>query len=151
MGPPETATRRLNFAQAFNPLGSLAGMPVAREMILHRLNPSGDKERLALATSDPATLAEITRSDIAVVVWPYLLVVVVALVFVAFLLTHLPKVAGEEGGNVHPLSTLSRLLKNRRYVGGVIAQTLYVGTQIMVWTFIIHYGVDELVLTKADA
>jgi len=44
--------------------------------------------------------------------------------------------------------TLKRLLTNRRYVEGVIAQAFYVGVQIMVWTFIIQYGVNEVGLTK---
>ena len=153
MGAPETATRRLNFAQAFNPLGSLAGMLVARELILSRLNSLSEEERLELLNSNPEALAKVTEADLSVVVGPYLaLGVVVCFVLVVFALAHLPKTAGEEKATkTEALATFLRLIQQGRYWGGVVAQTFYVGAQIMVWTFIIHYGVDELGLSKADA
>lgn len=47
--------------------------------------------------------------------------------------------------------TFSRLIRNQRYVEGVIAQAFYVGAQIMVWTFVIHYGVIAIGLTATEA
>lgn len=125
MGPEETATRRLNFAQAFNPLGSLTGMFVAmfyiqKELTGHRAN------------------------DLEVVRTPYTVIgVVVLCVMVAFLLVRMPK-QGDATGDVRFVSTAARLLRNPNYVEGVLAQAFYVGAQIMCWTFIFHYAEDSL-------
>jgi len=48
-------------------------------------------------------------------------------------------------------ATLGRLMSNPRYLGGVIAQTFYVGAQIMIWTFILQYAEKELGIDKATA
>ena len=153
MGPEKTSTQRLNFAQAFNPMGSLTGMLIAREMILARLNPATEAERLQLQQSNPDALTIIRKFDLSVVSGPYLVLgVVVLLFFIMFLLSRLPKEKKEahtaDNGN---LATFGRLLKNKRYVTSVIAQAFYVGVQIMVWTFIIQYAGHELGMTKVSA
>ena len=63
----------------------------------------------------------------------------------------LPKVSGEGDRSLKTSATLGRLFRNKRYLEGVVAQAFYVGAQIMCWTFIIQYGVNELKLSKADA
>lgn len=150
MGEVETATRRLNFSQAFNPIGSLTGMLVARNLILARLNPATEAERLALGESDPGALAAIQRADLDVVSGPYLtLGIVVFVVFVVFLLAKLPHTG--EKSTTSALSSFKRLLANGRYVRSVVAQAFYVGVQIMVWTFIIHYAEEELGMARTTA
>ena len=74
MGPPESATRRLNFAQAFNPIGSLAGMFVAMNFIQSRLNPMSTDERALLNQADFDTLK---ADDLQILTTPYLLLGVV--------------------------------------------------------------------------
>jgi MFS family permease len=71
MGPPETAARRLNFAQAFNPVGSLMGMFIAKDFILARLDPATEAARRTMVESDPAGFEKIQIADLAVIVWPY--------------------------------------------------------------------------------
>jgi FHS family L-fucose permease-like MFS transporter len=152
MGPEETATRRLNFAQAFNPMGSLTGMLIAKELILARLNSAAEEERILLQQSDPAAFAIMQKADLDVVSGPYLMLgIVVFVFFIVFLLSKLPqnKSGSETGGNIS--STFKRLLRNRRYVNSVIAQMFYVGVQIMVWTFIIQYAEKELGMAKSTA
>jgi FHS family L-fucose permease-like MFS transporter len=155
MGAEETATRRLNLSQAFNPMGSLLGMFTARELILARLNPATEAERLALRDQSADLLTAMQRSDLDVVSMPYLVLGLVVLAFfVLFALVRLPDEKKREAGgdpNSGALATLRRLLKNSRYVGGVVAQTFYVGAQIMVWTFIIQYAEHELGMAKATA
>jgi MFS transporter, FHS family, L-fucose permease len=152
MGDEATATRRLNLAQAFNPLGSITGMLIAKEFILARLDPADDATRETLSRSDPAAFAGIQKADLAVIIAPYaILGIVVLLVFVVFAIARLPKVAGEEDRQLNAGATLGRLFKNKRYLEGVIAQAFYVGAQIMCWTFIIQYGVNELGLTRTEA
>jgi FHS family L-fucose permease-like MFS transporter len=93
----------------------------------------------------------LTQQDLAVVRGPYVgIAFVIAIVFAAMALTRMPKY-GEGSTSLDVGSTLRRLLANRRYVGGVVAQFFYVGAQIMCWTFIIHYGTMELGLSEAAA
>ncbi|MDR1810990.1 MAG: L-fucose:H+ symporter permease [Prevotella sp.] len=151
MGAEETATRRLNFAQAFNPIGSLTGMLIAKEFILARLNRATEAERIALRDTNPDALSAIQQSDLDIVSGPYLMLgLVVLFFFLLFLVSKLPKtVSANSGGTVK--QTVSGLLKNKRYVLSVIAQTFYVGVQIMVWTFIIQYAELELGMEKSTA
>jgi FHS family L-fucose permease-like MFS transporter len=148
MGSAETATRRLNLAQSFNPMGSLLGMFVAQQLILARLDPAGATERAAMGAEQ---LQALTAQDLAVVRVPYVgIAVVIAIVFAAIALTRMPKY-GEESTSLDVGPTLRRLLSNRRYVEGVVAQFFYVGAQIMCWTFIIHYATMELGLSEVTA
>ena len=148
MGPQETATRRLNLAQAFNPIGSLMGMFTAQQLILARLNPATAEERAAM---DPGVLSEVTLSDLAIIRYPYVAIAIVILVvFVIIALARLPK-NEDKDKELHFMVTVRRLLKNKRYYEGVIAQFFYVGVQIMVWTFIIHYATSELGMSETEA
>jgi len=148
MGSQDTATRRLNLAQSFNPMGSLLGMFVAQQFILARLDPATAVER---GTMDTAQLAELTARDLAVVRVPYIgIALVIVLVFAAIAITRMPT-HGEEDRSLNVGPTLRRLIRNRRYSEGVVAQFFYVGAQIMCWTFIIHYGTMELGLSEVAA
>ena len=152
MGSESTATQRLNFAQAFNPLGSLTGMFVAKEFILARLNTTSEVQRRELAQRDPGVFSQIQQSDLNVIIDPYLILgIIVALVFIVFSLTKLPDSKSSNNSKLDLKPTLKRLFSNRHYREGVIAQAFYVGAQIMCWTFIIQYGVNELGITKAEA
>jgi FHS family L-fucose permease-like MFS transporter len=148
MGSAETATRRLNFAQSFNPMGSLLGMFAAQQLILARLNPATAVERAALGAEQ---LRTVTAQDLEVVRVPYVgIALVIAVVFTAIALTRMPRY-GEDSRTLDLAPTLRRLLANRRYVEGVVAQFFYVGAQIMCWTFIIHYATMELGLSEVAA
>ncbi|MHC4130699.1 MAG: L-fucose:H+ symporter permease [Planctomycetota bacterium] len=139
MGPEETATRRLNFSQSFNPMGSLLGMFTAQQLILARLNPATKEAR---AVMDSETLRQVTASDLGIIRAPYVaigLVIIVVLIIMA--ITKMPSKAGRDRTlNLGP--TFKRLFTNKRYIQGVIAQFFYVAAQIMCWTFIIHYGTE---------
>lgn len=152
MGPEENATRRLNFSQAFNPLGSLIGMLAARNLILARMNPASETERHALLTSDAAKLKAIQIHDLHVLQGPYVAIGLIVLAVLAlFLFSKLPKSRGEENTNLDVKGTLKRLLANKKYIEGVIAQAFYVGAQIMCWTFIIQYAMNELGMSATKA
>ena len=152
MGPEETATRRLNFAQAFNPIGSLTGMLVARNLILARIDKATEAARREMVQTAPDQFAAIRDHDINVIIGPYLaLGVVVLAVMVVFAIAKLPRSQGEEDTSLNIGPTLKRLLANKKYIEGVVAQAFYVGAQIMMWTFIIQYGENELGLSKETA
>ena len=139
MGDRETATRRLNFAQSFNPIGSLAGMYVAMTFIQARLSPLDTDQRALL---DDAQFEALKQSDLGVLVQPYaLLGIVLVLLLVVMLFVRIPAVRESEGSSRGPLwPAVKRLWANRAYRNGVVAQFFYVGAQITCWTFIIQYG-----------
>ncbi|NOX55223.1 MAG: L-fucose:H+ symporter permease [Planctomycetes bacterium] len=175
MGPASTATRRLNFAQAFNPIGSLVGMVVASSIVLAGLGVSEfrDKELKAhpeyqqmlpsevdaritqalreFQQRDPEGHREMQARDLQRVRIPYVAIgVVVTVMLIVFAVSKLPRAGGQDR-HVHFFETAARLLKNGRYLGGVVAQTFYVGAQIMCWTFIIHYAMANLKMSAAQA
>ena len=142
MGAEETATRRLNLAQSFNPMGSLLGMFVASQFILTNLE--SDKRdaagNLIFETLSVAEKAVIRTHDLAVIRDPYVILgFVVIAMFALIAFYKMPKREGTDH-EIHPMISARRLLKNVRYREGVIAQLFYVGAQIMCWTFIIHYA-----------
>ena len=152
MGPEESATRRLNFAQAFNPMGSLTGMFVAQQLILARLDSASETERQVLMQTAPDQFRAMQMHDLAVLREPYVVIGLIVLAFfIIFVTSKLPKSRGEEIVHLDLGSTMKRLAGNKRYIEGVIAQTFYVGVQIMCWTFIIQYAVNELGMSKAQA
>ena len=152
LGSKETSTRRLNLAQAFNPMGSLMGMAVASMIVLpslisDRRNAAGET---IFHTLSEAEKANIRLHDLAVIRDPYVaLGLAVLFIFIVIAMTKMPKT----GANIKQDSakaTLRRLWGNAVYREGVVAQMLYVAAQIMVWTFIIHYA-DNLGIDKATA
>ncbi|MBR6169738.1 MAG: L-fucose:H+ symporter permease [Bacteroidaceae bacterium] len=152
LGEKETSTRRLNLAQAFNPVGSLSGMAVASFIVLPQLlsDKRDAAEQIIFGSLSEAEKADIRLHDLAVIRDPYVaigLVVVVMLIIIA--LTKMPRLAGE-GQKLHPKHTLNRLWHNTIYREGVLAQVFYVAAQIMCWTFIIQYA-DRLGINKATA
>ncbi len=137
MGTEDTATRRLNLAQSFNPMGSLLGMYVAMNFIQARLNPMSTAERALLSDADFNAMKE---SDLSILIGPYL---AIGLVILAILLVirfaRMPK-NGDKDKSINFIPTLKRIFSMPHYREGVIAQFFYVGVQIMCWTFIIQYG-----------
>lgn len=151
LGNKENATRRLNLAQAFNPMGSLAGMAVASMVVLPNL--LSDKRDAAGSVIFPllseTEKADIRIHDLAVIRDPYValgIVVLVMLVIIA--LVKVPNSTSHS--KLQTSNSIKRLWSNRVYREGVIAQVFYVAAQIMVWTFIIHYA-DNLGISKATA
>ena len=138
MGESSQATRRLNLAQAFNPIGSLLGMFVAMEFIQSRLNPLSSSERATLTNVE---FELIKNSDLNVLVRPYMFLgIVILVIFLCFILVKMPSGESSEQGVSSLKHTFGRLFHNTAYREGVVAQFFYVGVQIMCWTFIIQYG-----------
>ena len=126
MGSPETATRRLNIAQSFNPIGSIIGIMMSKYFILKDISHysvSGTYASLGLV----------------------LIAILVAMLFVK-----MP--AGRDSGNRTGIfASFGRLFRNRLYRYGVVAQFFYVGAQIGVWSFTIRIVMQELGVLEAQA
>ena len=137
MGPEESATRRLNLAQSFNPMGSLLGMYVAMNFIQAKLNPLDTAARANLSDQEFEAIKE---QDLSVLIAPYLAIgVVILLMLLVIRFMKMPK-NGDKEKSINFIPTLKRIFHMPHYREGVIAQFFYVGVQIMCWTFIIQYG-----------
>jgi len=216
MGPAETATQRLNLAQSFNPIGSLAGMAVASLVLapslevtkvrtqLEAQNPeyiqylvtgetdlpegasiedSGETALLqdgssvtvysegipdfqavsgalggavpnvmkALRANETEQFNELQQTDLGNVRGPYMVIASVVIVFfLIFAFCKMPSFKQEEQ-EAPFFQIVSHLLKRARFIEGVFAQLFYVGAQIMCWTFIIHYGMEQVGLSLSEA
>jgi len=212
MGHPLTATRRLNLAQAFNPIGSLTGMAVASLLILTNLHVESLRADVRVyweSLSQPAMAAKADRMDpslrayldarqaalkaegkslrdlaydalldqtmadfqsgklpsyrgisylqlqqhdLDVVKMPYVIIgLVVLTVMLVFIVSRMPDTGHDLNRSLNLGSTFRQLLRNRCYLEGVFAQMVYVGAQIMCWTFIIHYATTNLGMTASRA
>ena len=152
MGDEETATRRLNLAQAFNPFGSLLGMFVASNFILSKLKSdqrdiSGEIIFNSLGNAEKAI---IRTHDLSIISTPYIILgFTVAAMLILITITKMPSKISESDLS-NELAAFKRLFRNNNYREGVITQMFYVGAQIMCWTFIIQYA-DKLGMSKAQA
>lgn len=147
LGDESTSVRRLNFAQAFNPLGSMAGLFLAKYVILSHLNPATLEDRLAMT---PDQLAVVRDVELFWVCVPYVgLILIAFIIWCAFFRSKLnDKDAGEE---MTVKEALSRLIHLPRYAFGVVTQFFYVGVQIAVWTWTIKYAMVNLHVIEAEA
>ena len=125
MGTPETATRRLNAAQAFNPLGSITGILLSRFFILKDIS-------LYSVSGTYAALG-----------------FVLVAIMVVMLFAKMPE-GRDSGSDMGVGATFRRLAKNKKYIFGVIAQFFYVGAQIGAWSFTIRIAMQELGISEAE-
>lgn len=126
MGSPETATRRLNIAQSFNPMGSILGILVSKYFILQDIS-------LYSVSGTYAGLG-----------------VVLLAIMVVMLFARMPE-GKDETKQASLINTFSRLAENKKYIWGVVAQFFYVGAQIGVWSFTIRLVMKELGYVEAQA
>lgn len=141
LGDQETATQRLNLAQAFNPIGSLIGMVVAQQIVLGALR-SDDFTKEAYDALPVLEQAAVRSNDLGIISLPYIgLGILVLVIMMIIIFTKMPKTAKED--KISLSEAFSKLSKNRNYILGVVAQAFYVGAQIMCWTYIFQY-VDYL-------
>ncbi|NHE57995.1 L-fucose:H+ symporter permease [Cyclobacterium plantarum] len=148
IGPPETATQRLNLAQSFNPIGSVLGVFLSKVFILSQLNTAEASDRTSM---NPEALKAIQADELAGVVSTYV-GVALFLIFVWFVIkaVRMP-VASETVEKDGIIAGFKRLSKNKNYMRGVMAQFFYVGAQIGVWSFTIRYVMAELDMMESAA
>ena len=148
LGDESTAVRRLNFAQMFNPLGSLAGIVLAQQLILANLNPAPTEERMAMPAEE---LNAIVHHELFWVCVPYVgLCAIAAAIWFFFFFrkpTEIDHVAAEKSNLGEILSILAH---SPKWYCGVVAQVFYVGVQIAAWTWMNVYCQKELGVTPAQ-
>ncbi len=141
IGPEETATQRLNFAQSFNPFGAITGVVISQVFILSQLNTQSASERSSLPLAE---LERIQGMELNAVTITYMTIGIVMVgLLLAIWFTRMPQIR-EDDKNLDLKGTFRRLFRNKKYIWGVIAQFFYVGAQIAVWSFLIRYAMQQL-------
>ncbi len=148
MGPQESATRRLNIAQTFNPVGAICGILISRHFILGELNAADAAERSGM---DADALRAVQMHELDAVSGTYMLIgfgLLVLLVVIA-----LVRMPGDRDRSASSgvAECFRRLWGIRRYRYGVVAQFFYVGVQTCVWSFNIRLAMHELGLAEKSA
>jgi FHS family L-fucose permease-like MFS transporter len=137
LGDPATSALRLNFSQAFNPLGSMAGVMIGTVFIFSgiELKPA---EIGALKVND--LYQAYLRSETLRIVKPYMVLGVIALVWALFILrTKFPRIQGEAENGNEDKGRILDLLNYPHFLFAVFAQFMYVGTQVATWSYFIQY------------
>lgn len=148
IGPELTATRRLNFAQSFNPFGAISGVIISQVFVLSQLNKMSAEGRAMLPAEE---LTRIQGMELHSVTMTYVILgLVMAGLFLAIHFTKMPKLK-EDDRKLDFSGTWKRLRKNSNYLWAVVAQFFYVGAQIAVWSFIIRYVMQQLQLDSVIA
>ena len=154
LGPAETATRRLNLAQSFNPVGALTGLFIAQTFILKSLqsddvDASGASiyETLPIAAKEAVKTADLNAIRNPYVVLGLVLIVLIVVMAKLKIPEQPTKLAAHDSGMG---ASIKRLLKKERCYGGFFAQLFYVGAQIMCWTYIYQYA-ESLGIDNASA
>ena len=147
MGAKETATQRLNLAQSFNPVGLLAGLLVAQQFVLKKLQSDDIAD---FASLELAKKTLIKTSDLMVIRNPYVILGLVLIgIFILIAVSKMPQTKGD--GEIPSVkASFDALRKNKKYVLGVLAQVFYVGAQIMCWTYIYQYA-EAIGISSSDA
>ena len=146
LGDPAGAERRLNFAQAFNPLGAITAVVAGRQFILSGVEPTAGQ----LSAMSAAERAAFQTHEAAAVQGPYLIIAAVVLLWALLVgVTRFPAAADRptqaDAANAPSAgAAISALLQRPRFVFGVVAQFFYVGAQVGVWSYMIRYAQHEL-------
>ena len=155
MGPPNTATCRLNLAQSFNPFGSIIGVLIGKFVILVGLNPAGEGIRNRLSSN---MLHKIQTEEVAAILGPYLIVALcILLIWIIIALFPMPIIehksqSGQTDRELDSTSkAIARLCSDRLFTQGVLGQFLYIGCQIGCWSFTIRYAMQEIGGAEFDA
>jgi FHS family L-fucose permease-like MFS transporter len=143
IGPPETATRRLNFAQSFNGLAAMVAPIIGGQFILSGTEMSDE----AYAQLSPEALNNYLITEAQSVKMPYLILgILVLLVAVLFMVSKLPDV--KEGDDNAAGNNPLKAFRHKHLTWAVVAQFFYVGAQVCVGSFFIKMartgaGMDE--------
>jgi MFS transporter, FHS family, L-fucose permease len=141
LGDPASSERRLNFSQAFNPLGSIAGVLVGTTFIFSGIELTQAQTE---AMNTAGTLNSYLHQETLRVIRPYLVLgCVVFLWAILIIRTRFPKLA-EEGSPAETADhgSFKQLLKYPHFIQAVLAQFFYVGAQVGTWSYFIQYVQD---------
>ncbi len=135
LGDPETASQRLNFAQAFNGLGAFIAAFFLSKVILSGKEIS-DATLAKLSLSEANVLLTLEAKSVQL---PYIVIgIVLLLVAVVFMLTRFPEEQQKMEVDGHPAGAFN-LFRHKHLLLGIVAQFFYVGAQVCISSFFIRY------------
>ena len=137
MGTEETATQRLNLAQAFNPIGALLGMLMAKDLVQARMSPMTTAQRETLSLPQFNALKD---HDLNILIQPYILIGLICVILLVLIRLRKMPMDGDVQSRKGLIESMRELMTIKNYREGVIAQFFYVGAQVACWTYIIQYG-----------
>ena len=147
LGPPETATKRLNFAQSFNGLAAFIAPTVVGPMILSGKNLT-ESEMGSMSTIELNTYL---ASEAASVKMPYLILgLIIFVVAVVVYFTNMPDVKDEDTLGIEGAG-FANALKSMKLRWGIVAQFFYVGAQVCVGSFFIKMATTAAGMEEATA
>lgn len=155
MGDPKSATRRLNWAQSFNPIGSMVGVLLSKVFILSGLTSATASDR---ASMEETAVEALQKEELSAMIGPY--IGVACCLLVLWMIIALTKMTSShqsfQSNSVKPAKksifrVYHNLCKAKSYSFGLVAQFFYIGAQIGVWSFTIRYAMKELNLNEASA
>lgn len=142
IGNKNFATLRLNISQTFYPIGALLGIVLGKYLVFQE----GDSLELQMSNMTIEQIHEFRLSMLEYTLQPYkYLILVLIIVLFLFLITQYPSCRAENKYNPKSeslTSTLKYLAANFRFKKGIIAQFMYVGMQVTVWSFTIRLALD---------
>ena len=139
-GDPETSERRLNFSQAFNPIGSVTAAIIGTKFIFSGIELSPEQ---ATSMQSAGTYASYLKHETLRVVMPYMVLAFVAFALMVWIaLTKFPLVTGETGVRHESHGRVKDLLRYPHFLLALVAQFLYVGAQVGTWSYFITYVQD---------
>ncbi|WP_318836682.1 MULTISPECIES: L-fucose:H+ symporter permease [unclassified Providencia] len=151
IGPKQYATLRLNISQTFYPIGAAGGILLGKYLVFSE----GESLQNQMAGMNAEQIHEFRLAMLENTLEPYrYMIMVLVVVMILFLITKFPKCkVAETQDHKRPtaLETLKYLAKNSRFRKGIIAQFLYVGMQVAVWSFTIRLALEMGEINERDA
>ena len=155
LGDPATSAQRLNFSQAFNPLGAMSGVLIGNVFIFSGIEHSESQVEALKASGQ---YQQYLNGEIMRVIPPYMVIGLVILVW-AVLIWKLKFPAETESGTHDKMDPdkkgshghFSTLFKYPHFIKGVVAQFFYVGAQVGTWSYLIPYVKDFLNKPEKEA
>src|SRR6267142_630040 len=137
LGDPDSSERRLNFAQAFNPLGAITGALIGTVFIFSGIELTPQQVAIQQASH---TYEAYLRSETLRVVKPYLVIGAIALIWAVLILrTKFPSIHSEHENESGDRGRLRDLFRYPHFLFAVVAQFFYVGAQVGTWSYFITY------------
>jgi FHS family L-fucose permease-like MFS transporter len=150
LGDPESSERRLNFSQAFNPIGAIAGVLIGTFFILSGVELNS--VQIAQMKTEGTYQAYLNHETMRVVA-PYLIISAVTFIWAIILLrTKFPHLSDEHIVNgKEEKGSFKELFRFRHFKLGVLAQFFYVGAQVGTWSYFIAYAQDYTGMAEKTA
>ena len=149
LGNPNSSEQRLNFSQAFNPIGSVTGVLIGTVFIFSGIEPDDLKIAAMKAAGEYSSFLQ---HETLRVIKPYIGLAIFAIVWAVLIIrVKFPNFETEKSEYPAIKGRFSDLLHFPHFWKGVMAQFFYVGAQVGTWSYFIPYVQDYTGLPEKTA